>query len=441
MSSIHRRLSLGLIASLLVAGILLAQVSFVLLEQGLRRYFENHLHNETETLLRALVRDGDGVTLDPRRLAPAYDRPFSGQYFMIRLSDGDNTQHWYSRSSWDEDMPLPDIPGLQEALIPGPQGQQLMLLRADYRRYGREAILVVAHDYRPLLDNLRLIQYWILGAGSLALVLILLTQRWLVNRALRPLESARKQLVQLQQGQRANLDTQVPDELQPLVEQINRLLLHTEDTLRRSRDALGNLGHALKTPLAVLFSLSNRPELDAVPELRDNLRQQLHAIQQRLSRELGRARLAGEALPGAYFDCERELPDLCDTLRLIHGDKVQLTWTAPPNLQLPWDREDLLELLGNLLDNACKWASSKVQLTIQREANHYLLLVDDDGPGIDPADRETLLKRGNRGDEQVEGHGLGLAIARDIASYCKGELWLEDSSLGGLRVGVRLPRA
>src|SRR5690606_30062981 len=167
------------------------------------------------------------------------------------------------------------------------------------------------------------------------------------------------------------------EELDPLVAQINHLLSYTEDTLKRSRNALGNLGHALKTPLAVLVSLADREELRDQPELRETLREQLAQIQQRLGRELGRARLAGEALPGAHFDCAQELPGLFNTLAMIHDRGLDLDWDAPEGLRLPWDREDLLELLGNLLDNACKWAETQVNLTIRGGEGGYSLTVDD----------------------------------------------------------------
>jgi signal transduction histidine kinase len=243
----------------------------------------------------------------------------------------------------------------------------------------------------------------------------------------------------LQQGQRAQLDAQVPQELQPLVQQINHLLHHTEDNLTRSRNALGNLGHALKTPLAILFSLANRQELNSHQELRDNLRNQLTHMQERISRELGRARLAGEALPGAYFVCATELPDLVGTLAQIHGRNLIITWSAADNLRLPWDRQDMLELLGNLLDNACKWAQQKVALNITQDNNHFILTIDDDGPGIAPELRTQVLNRGARVDEQIQGHGLGLGIVRDIVEHCKGELGLRESPFGGLQVVIRLP--
>jgi signal transduction histidine kinase len=249
----------------------------------------------------------------------------------------------------------------------------------------------------------------------------------------------REQIAQLQQGRRSELDSQVPQELEPLVGQVNRLLSHTEDTLKRSRNALGNLGHALKTPLAVLVSLSEREELREQPELQATLREQLAQIRQRLERELGRARLAGEALPGAHFDCAAELPGLFGTLGMIHNHGLKLDWQAAPGLCLPWDREDLLELLGNLLDNACKWADAEVQLSLAQESEGYRLWVDDDGPGIAPERRDEVLGRGTRLDEQVAGHGLGLGIVRDMVDAWGGSLSLEDGPLGGLRVSVRLP--
>jgi len=279
-----------------------------------------------------------------------------------------------------------------------------------------------------------------LGLGLAGLLLILLLQRLTVRRALRPLETAREQIAQLQQGQRSQLDAQVPVELEPLVAQINHLLAHTEDSLNRSRNALGNLGHALKTPLAVLLSLASSPRLDGHPEVRRMLQEQLEQVQQRLNRELNRARLAGDALPGVLFECDAELPGLLATLNMIHGQHLELSYQAPPGLRLPWDREDLLELLGNLLDNACKWADAQVRLSVEERPQGFCLAVDDDGPGIPEARRDEVFGRGTRLDEQTHGHGLGLGIVRDIVDACGGTLNLGESEWGGLRVEIELPR-
>ena len=435
MKSIQRRLSLGLASVLIVVGLILAQSSLWLFDHSLRRYLREDLKDETQTLLVALVRGQNGVQLDERRLDPTFQRPFSGHYFRIDFAD----ETWRSRSLWDRDLPKPARAGLQDGLGDGPRGQLLLVYRGDYQRFGQRFSISVAQDYTPILESFRRLQWLGLGLGAAALLLILLAQRYTVRSALRPLERVREQIAQLQQGRRTELDSQVPQELEPLVAQVNHLLSHTEDTLKRSRNALGNLGHALKTPLAVLVSLSEREKLRDQPELQATLREQLAQIRQRLERELGRARLAGEALPGAYFDCAAELPGLFSTLGMIHSHGLKLEWQAEPGLCLPWDREDLLELLGNLLDNACKWADAEVRLSLVQEGEGYRLWVDDDGPGIAPERREAVLGRGTRLDEQVAGHGLGLGIVRDMVEAWGGSLSLEDSPLGGLRVAISLP--
>ncbi|VVP42603.1 sensor histidine kinase [Pseudomonas fluorescens] len=436
MRSIQRRLSLGLISVMVVVGLVLAQTSLWLFEMGLQRYLEAGLRNDSESLLVALVRGPQGLQLDERHLSPAYQRPFSGHYFRIDFADS----HWRSRSLWDQDLPLLEHPGLHSNLQLGPDGQKLLVLRSDYRRLGQSISISVAQDYTPVNDSFQRMRQIGLGLGLAGLLLILLLQRLTVRRALRPLEKAREQIAQLQQGQRSQLDDQVPVELEPLVAQINHLLAHTEDSLKRSRNALGNLGHALKTPLAVLLSLASSEKLDGHPELRKILKEQLEQVQQRLNRELNRARLSGDALPGALFDCDTELPGLLATLNMIHGEHLALSYVAPPGLQLPWDREDLLELLGNLLDNACKWADAEVRLSVVESADGFALSVEDDGPGIPAEQRAQVFSRGTRLDEQTDGHGLGLGIVRDIVDTWGGTLVLGESEWGGLKVEIQLPR-
>ncbi|WP_132885874.1 ATP-binding protein [Pseudomonas aeruginosa] len=342
MRSIQRRLSVGLFAVLLVVGLVLAQTGLWLFDQGLRRYFAGNLREEAENLLVAMVRGPNGMQLDEQRLNPAFQRPYSGRYFVIELEK----DTWRSRSLWDSELEVPHKKGLVQGLVDGPEEQRLLVFRGHYKRMGQKLRIVVAQDYTPILESFARVQWMGLGAGAL--------------------EMARQ------------------------------------------------------------------------PELQQVLREQLEQIQQRLGRELGKARLVGEALPGAHFDCAEELPSLCDTLRLIHGPHLQVSWSAPPGLRLPWDREDLLEMLGNLLDNACKWADSEVRLTVAQGEGMVRLKVDDDGPGILPDQRQAVLERGTRLDEQVSGHGLGLGIARDIAEACGGRLSLEDSPLGGLRVSIEL---
>lgn len=435
MNSLRRRLGLGLIAVLVLVALVLVQSSLWLFESALRRTLAEDLQTEADALVAAIVPGPAGLRLDGQRLSPRYERAFSGHYFRIELPG----RVWRSRSLWDASPAWPQAPGLADALIDGPQTQRLLSFTADYRRGGEAIRIQVAQDYTPILqsfDRVRLVGLAVVGLAVLALLLL---QRYLIRVALRPLEQARQQIAQLQSGQRQTLEPAAVAELQPLVTQINRLLAETEATLARSRHALGDLGHALKTPLAVLTSLLRRPELETLPELRAALAEQLGQIEGRVARELGRARLAGEALPSRFFDCEQELPALFDTLAAIHPRGLQLSWQAPPGCRLPWDREDLLELLGNLLDNACKWARSEVRLNIATGPDGYRLTLDDDGPGIDPSQREEVLARGARLDERQDGHGLGLGIVRDILVAWRADWALQDSPLGGLRVVVELP--
>ena len=436
MGSIQRRIGLGLLISLLLAGGLLAQGSLWLFDRGLRSYLQSDLRDEAESLLRAIVRKPSGVQLETLLVDPSFQRPYSGRYFLIDI-DG---QLWRSRSLWDLELLMPSSAGLQEELQHGPQGQHLLVYCASFKRQGLPVRICVAQDYNPVLQAFTRMQQFALGFGAGLLLLLLLVQRWAVRSALRPLEQARLQLQQLEQGRRSQLELVTVSELQPLVEQINQLLRHTETTLQRSRHALGNLGHALKTPLAVLLTLLQRDELRAHETLRQGLYEQLLLIRERLERELGRARLAGEVLPGSHFNCAEEVPALLDTLRMIHPRGLQLESQVTAGLRLPVDREDCLELLGNLLDNACKWAVNRVRLTIEALPQAYIVQVEDDGPGIAASEREQALQRGSRLDEEVAGHGLGLAIVRDIADSWGAVLTLTQSPLGGLCVRIELPR-
>lgn len=434
--SIQRQLSVSLALLLLVVGLLLAQAGLLVVDRGLRQYMQNNLQAQAESLLAALIKGPQGIELNDRHHDAIFLQPFAGRYFIIEF----NQQRWRSRSLWDFELPEIEKLGFSEELIPGPEEQQLLTYQGKYRRYKTEITVTVAQDYSPVLASFQQAQMIGAGLGVFALLLTLLLQRQLVRRALQPLEQVRRQLEQLQLGQRSQLEHATAIEMQPLVQQINRLLLHTEETLQRSRKGLGNLGHALKTPLAVLMSLLQREELQRQPELAALIEEQLGQIEQRIARELTRARLSGDSLPGAFFICAEALPDLFQLMNRLHGEVLTLSWQATPELRLPYERDDILEMLGNLLDNAGKWADSRVELSIEQTDTDYCIRVDDDGPGIAESQREHVQRRGLRLDEQSLGHGLGLGIVRDIVDALQGTLHLLDSPLGGLRVEIRLPR-
>lgn len=433
--SIQRQLTLRLAMLLVAVGLVLAQAGLWIVDRGLRQHMQDNLQTQAESLLAALIKGPDGIELNSRHHDAVFLKPFSGHYFIIEF----NQQRWRSRSLWDFELPEVQTMGFSEQLRPGPEQQQLLIYQGQYRRYKTDIKVTVAHDYSPVLISFQQAQIIGGGLGLLALLLTLLLQWRLVRRALQPLEQARVQIEQLQLGQRSQLEQDAPVELQPLVQQVNRLLVHTEETLQRSRKGLGNLGHALKTPLAVLMSVLHREELQKYPELSALMKEQLQQIEQRIQRELIRARLSGEALPGAFFECGQELAGLFQLMNRLHGEVLTLTWQAAAHLRLPYERDDILEMLGNLLDNACKWADSRVELTIEQLGGGYCVRVDDDGPGIEESQRQQVQQRGSRLDEHSSGHGLGLGIVRDIVETLGGTLQLLDSPLGGLRVEIHLP--
>lgn len=429
-ASIQRTLTLGLTASVVVVTLCLGLVAFLLSERALRDIARASLEEDAISVLAALERQPAAFALNPALLLPAYQMPLSGRYFTV-LAEG---QILRSRSLWDDDLPVPPGTGLMPDLFAGTSGQQLLLLRADYRRLGADIVVVVAADLAPLLARFRGIGMILLGLGALALGLLLLLQRYWMRRALLPLARTSLQLHELRQGERELLQTDAPRELQPLIDEINRLLQYSRDSMTRSRRSLGNLGHALKSPLGVLFMLSEKAE----PELKQQMDAQLLQIQRRIGRALGRARTAGESLSGAHFAPRADLPLLIDTLQRAHRRALDISWEAPAGL-LPFEQDDMLELLGNLIDNACKWAQGRVAVSLAIQDRSLRIQVADDGPGLAPELRKDMLRRGARLDENTEGHGLGLDIVSDMVSVYRGTIALDTASLGGLLVDVRLP--
>jgi len=430
-NSIGRQLGGGLLVVLLLTVMLVGQGGIWLFDRALRDYLSTDLQRETDALLAALTPSPTGLYLDLRRVSPDYQRPFSGRYFVVQTSE-----RWRSRSLWDQRLPL-DADDLHNTLVPGPAGQQLLVRSGTFDKLGEPVRISVAMDYLPLLQAFAQARLWLWGLGALAVLVSLLIQQGLLRRALRPLHRTRDELAEWHAGQRLVLSDNVPQELLPLVQEINHLGAQVEQIIQRSRKGVGDLGHALKTPLAVSESLLAQTDLDQADKTA--IAAQLQEIRGQLERALQRSRLAPESQAGKRFNPQQDLHWLLDSLRQIHGQRVQIEHPAAQAQDWPFEREDMLELLGNLLDNACKWARGRVRLDWQMSPQALLLRVQDDGPGITHEDREKVLRRGTRLDESVTGHGLGLAIVGDLVEVYGGELALGDSELGGLAVRVSLP--
>lgn len=390
-----------------------------------------------EQLLAAIQSGTDGPYLDTNRLDPAFNRPLSGHYYLIRAKD----KIWRSRSLWDLDMLSGDMNiDTLTTFASGPGDQVLRIMGRRYQRYGETFEVIIASNYSDLIHEFHqtLTRFYQLWAAALVITLILLNT-WMY-RALRPLEHLRGELVQIQRGQLRALQDNGPEELRPLLQQLNTLLTSARESLSRSRNALGNLGHTLKTPLAAMAVLAQRPELQQhCPELQQQLSDQLQQVTQRVNRELARNHIATASTYLEPFAPASDLPPLIDTLHKVHGRQLNVIIPDSGQLILPQDKGDMIEMLGNLLDNAYKWAKQRISVSIENDEG-WVLRVDDDGPGItEAANPLQALARGQRLDETGDGQGLGLAIVSDIVNSYGGQIRLGQSDLGGLSVTIYLP--
>ncbi|MCC7219682.1 MAG: sensor histidine kinase [Candidatus Contendobacter sp.] len=441
MTSLQTRLSAGLIVVLAMLTVLAVVIGGYSLRQLAEDFVASRVEHDIETLLAALEFDAAGhPQLAADRINATFRQPYSGHYYRIESAGVE----LYSRSLWDAELPLPPFATdrFTRTFANGPQGQHLLLVGRAFQVQGRPVTLLATEDFSPVSAGLRRL---LLQFGLIALILfggLLLIQRLIVRRCLAPLDQIRRELARLARGEIPQLPVVAPDEVRPLVTELNRLLELLGQRQQRARHALGNLAHALKTPLTALTQLTEQPPPLGTADLwRQELSQQTQQIRSLIEREMKRARIVGGGNPGQRVLLNQEVADLIATLRLIHrGGNLRIEARIPPDSLFAGDRDDLLELLGNLLNNACEWAATTARLTVDAEREQVRLLVEDDGPGCPPEQLELLRQRGARIDESRTGYGLGLAIAADIVSQYGGVLRLGRSKdLGGFLAEATMP--
>lgn len=440
MRSIRARLNttlgVSLVLTLLIIGLMGSYGMRLVVEQWLL----TRLDHDAESLLVGLTVDAKGrVALSSSFQDPIYRQPFSGHYYQI---DSEH-QRIRSRSLWDAPFQVPraELGEVLTLRMTGPEGQLLLLRVAGYEKAGQVLNIAVAEDLTPLRVSVRRYQGLYLLFSLLVLILLLVIQRRMLGAGLWPLEVVRAQLAELERGQRTTLPETGPEEIEPLVTEVNRLLALLHQRVERSRNSLGNLAHGLKTPLAALQQLVDRAPLAGHPQLQGRFREQIATLQQRVEAELRRARLSGPGYQGSRVDLREALDGLVAVMGSLYRDRtLEIQLEVPAGLSYLADKEDLLELLGNLLDNACKWAGRRVRVSAQG-GEALLLRVEDDGPGRSDGELARLRVRGVRVDsDSVPGHGLGLAIVQDIVEQFGGRLRLGRSdALGGFLAEVWLP--
>ena len=264
---------------------------------------------------------------------------------------------------------------------------------------------------------------------------------WQIRAGLKPFLQLRKRLGAVRDGSEQRIDGRYPGEVQPLVNDLNAFLEHREGLVRRAMTTAGDLAHGLKTPLAVLAYEADRAEAAGHHELAATIGQQVERMRRQVEYHLAHARaVASGATPGARSSVRESADGLIRTMQRIHAARgLTFHCDVPADLTFQGEREDLDEMLGNLLDNACKWARSAVSVHAAQQDARVLIPVDDDGPGIAPDLRAAVLQRGVRADEAAPGSGLGLAIVGDLAAVYGGSIALDTSPGGGLRAKLELP--
>ena len=437
MRSLQSRLGIGLLLSLIVCFSSLWLLVSINTEYLAEEYIASRIKHDSDTLINAIDFDSQGkLVIDASRVDLVYNQPFSGHYYVINT----DTQTINSRSLWDHTLETEAInPGEQfRFLRDGPEEQTLLVVSSGYRKQDHQFSIAIAEDLQPIKSNIKEFQYWFSIMAFGMLIVLVLLQVFILRRSLKPLEKTQTELMLLEQGQLDKLSTDAPDELRPLIDEINHLLLVMKQRLRRSRDATSDLAHAIKKPLTVIQQLTENSDIDK--DTRNTLTKQSNDIYQLTDRILKRARLAGHSHSGTVFSFSKDLPALIKTLDMMYAEKSPvLTCNIPDKLICPIDREDMLELLGNLLDNAYKWSEQQILFTINHNTRLHIS-IEDDGQGTDAEKLSQLAKRGIRLDEKTQGHGFGLAIAADIIRDLGGEISFSSSNqLGGFKVDVSLP--
>lgn len=467
--SLRWRLLLGTLAGLTLALVAAGFALSGLFADQVQRQFRSHLQLQLDQLTAALEVDAAGQpSLDSALADPRWQQPYGGLYWQV---DGPGRQGLLrSRSLWDSLLRLPGdgLPSGQthEHRLLGPAGQPVLVLerqviwdaapgpeasptdggRASEQRLAAAGQgswrLIVAQDLRELEAAQQ--RFDLTLAASLAVLGLALAAAAGAQLALglAPLRRLQRAVQQVRAGDAQQLEGEFPAELHPLVQDFNGVLLQNEQVVQRARQTAGNLAHAIKTPLAVLANAAAQPrgELPAFAALVD---EQVRSARAQVEWHLARARMGGSGVPGLRSPVAPVLEGLLRVMRKVYaGRELRFDCDlAPDALAFAGESQDLHEMLGNLLDNACKWAQGRVAVQARAEGRRLLVTVDDDGPGLGAAERERVFERGIRADERQPGSGLGLAIVREVAQLYQGQVRLEASALGGLRASLELPLA
>ncbi|HXL68487.1 MAG TPA: ATP-binding protein [Xanthobacteraceae bacterium] len=452
-SSLAQRLFLTATAVSIVVLMLIGLFLSTIYRSSIERSFDRRLNVFLKTLVSDVANAPSGTLPEPAALGePLFDVPLSGWYWQLIRQSGDSTEVKRSKSLPDTGLPRLEQtgtsrPGAQrEAYVDGPEGQRLRVIErtvelGDDGRY----IVTVAADAFELEDEISDFNDSLFITFGVICLAFVATVWFQVRFGLRPLDRLSNAIAEIRSGRAERLEGAFPQEIAPLAREVNELLESNRVIVERARTHVGNLAHALKTPLSVLRNEATGRD-DA---LADKVRDQVGVMHDQVQRHLERARIvARAALASTVSEVSPVVDGLARTMEKIHHDRaLAISARTADGVLFPGEKQDLEEMLGNLVDNACKWANGRVDIEVlakhDGEANRpfFRVVVDDDGPGLPPEAREAFPGRGRRLDETKPGSGLGLSIVVDLATLYGGKLVLGTAPIGGLRAELVLPAA
>ena len=441
--------SLWSAVALVVAGLILTS----LYRQTVEQAFDERLGVYLRTLIGTLAIQNPNALSDPGNIGEQrFELLYSGWYWQVRRPD-DGPVLLASRSLFSDSLDLRraterrTVDGVTAGSLVGPDGQSLRVLsRTITFDSGASVDLLVAGDAGQLRDQIAAFRTSVvltLSVFGIGLVIATMIQiRW----GLRPLDRVRRGLAQLRSGKETRFEGRFPAEIEPLAKELNALLESNQQIIERARTQVGNLAHALKTPLSVI---TNEARSTGGP-FAEKVAEQAALMRSQVNHYLDRARIAARSnIIGAITEVEPVIARLMRAMERIHDDKgLELSADVPADARFKGEQQDLEEIVGNLLDNACKWARSKVSVTVEYESppagedgGRFVVCIDDDGPGLSAEQRAEATRRGRRLDETKPGSGLGLSIVTDLVGLYQGNVHLDRSADGGLRAEISLPAA
>ena len=432
---------------LIITGVTLSS----LYRQAVERAFDRRLDVYLRTLVADVASPEEGADKFPQSIGePLFELPLSGWYWQVTRLDTSKPEVHSSRSLWDSNLPrVPDTEdaagGYRKGYAQGPEEVRLRLVErnidlGDEGRY----LIQVAGDASEI-DEETLSFDRTIGAIFAALaVALLLTTALQVRFGLSPLKRISQSLAAIRSGRAERLEGEFPVEIASLARETNALIDANREIVERARTHVGNLAHALKTPLSVIVNEATARPGDP---LAAKVLEQAEIMRDQVGRQLERARLAARStVVGTLIDVSPVVTALARTMEKLHRDRdIAIAVDVPQHARFRGEQQDLEEMVGNLVDNACKWAQSRVAIEVVADAavnegkSRVRIVVDDDGPGLSPTEREQVALRGQRLDESKPGSGLGLSIVIELANLYGGVLTLGTASIGGLRAELTLP--